>query len=300
MPRRRQVYPVPDIVEKLDHDIPALVASSPQARYALYMRYQQLQKIRVGMLNAAHAAKKREEPAEFFAWLARQLHLLEERLVRVMEESVRAHPAGPWLLSLYGIGPVLACGVLALCDKPIPFRTAGALWRYAGLDPTRRWQAGEKRPYNARLKALCYNIGDSFCKTSNHVASFYGHIYRSRKAYEVERNQRGAYRDQACDALRYTTDPVARQYYEQGLLPPGRLELRARRYAVKLFLSHVQHVLYFLHHQEHPPHPYALRLPGNRIWLGPPNAELIPGFLERLAKNIILPSVDRNDDDAST
>lgn len=282
------------LLAHLDRDVKSLEELPHQPdrslQRLLYARYQQLQRLRIALSNASRSASKNGQPSALFDWLVDQLRPLEARLVRAMEDHVRNHPAGKWLLSIHGIGPVLACGVLAHCEKLPPFPTAGALWRYAGLDPTLQWQQGQPRPYNARLKALCYNIGDSFCKTSTNPKSFYGRVYRSRKVYEQKKNERGDYRDLAIASLSYTKDSSARAYYEKGMLPPGRIELRARRYAVKLFLSHVQQVLYFLHYNDIPPKPYALIIPGKNIWIGPPNASMIPHLAEAFAQHgIVLP-----------
>ena len=52
----------------------------------------------------------------------------------------------------------------------------------AGLDPTVTWGKGERRPWNAELKVLCWKLGDSFVKVSNKEGALYGRIYRERKA----------------------------------------------------------------------------------------------------------------------
>jgi hypothetical protein len=53
---------------------------------------------------------------------------------------VRRRTPGRWLLARIDI---------------VKAPTAGHIWRYAGLDPTVRWNKGEKRPWNAGLKVLC-------------------------------------------------------------------------------------------------------------------------------------------------
>lgn len=117
-----------------------------------------------------------------------------------------------------------------------------------------------KRPWNASLKVLCWKMGDSFVKVSNNPHAFYGVIYRERKVLEVERNDAGLFADQARETLeaKRITDPVTRSIYEAGKLPPGRLDLRARRYAVKLFLAHWHEAAYIDHYGEKPPLPYPI------------------------------------------
>ena len=47
----------------------------------------------------------------------------------------------------------------------------------------------------------------------------------------------------------------------RGRLPDGRVHLRAQRYALKLFLSHLHHVMYVYHYGEIPPKPYVIDSP---------------------------------------
>ena len=51
--------------------------------------------------------------------------------------------------------------------NPEKTTTAGKLWAFAGLNPEVKWEAGQKRPWNARLKMLLvYKAGESFIKQS--------------------------------------------------------------------------------------------------------------------------------------
>jgi hypothetical protein len=121
------------------------------------------------------------------------------------------------------------------------------------------------RPYNADLKVLCWKIGDSFVKQSNRHDAYYGSIYRRRKTQEVERNDARAFADQAAATLRdrRIVDKTLRATYEDGKLPAGRLDLRARRYAVKLFLAHWWTVAYVAHFHTEPPAPYPIAYLGH-------------------------------------
>jgi len=110
-------------------------------------------------------------------------------------------------------------------------------YKYLGQKP---WEKGMKRPFNATLKVICWKIGQSFMKLSNREDCYYGRTYRDRKAYEIANNEAGILAEQAAKALphfRKTTE--AYKWYEKGMLPPAHIDARARRYAVKLFLSHM-------------------------------------------------------------
>ena len=147
-------------------------------------------------------------------------------------------------MAQHGIGPVIAAGLLAHIDiHKAP--TVGNIWSFAGLNPDQKWEKGQKRPWNADLKTLCFKISDSFVKTSNSTKSFYGPIYRSRKVYETQKNELGEYADAAAQVLatKRITEPATKKTYESGKLPLGHVDMRARRYAVKFFLSHLHDVM---------------------------------------------------------
>lgn len=128
------------------------------------------------------------------------------------------------------------------------------------------------RPWNASLKTLCWKIGESFVKVSNHEQDIYGHIYAERKAWEQVQNEQGRYKDQADIGLaRVGRSTEAYGYYKKGLLPPGQIHSRAKRYAVKLFLAHYHHVAYELHYGKQPPNPYVIDHMNHNDIISPPN-----------------------------
>jgi hypothetical protein len=124
-----------------------------------------------------------------------------------------------------------------------------------------------KRPYNAKLKTLCWKIGESFVKVSNKEADFYGKVYVQRKEQEAKWNEQGKYADQAkakLEKFNITAQPT-RGIYESGKLPPAHLHERAKRYAVKLYLSHLHHVLHVekIGFLPPPPRPYVIEHMGH-------------------------------------
>lgn len=131
-----------------------------------------------------------------------------------------------------------------------------------------------RRPWNAQLKLLCWKIGESFVKVQANENDVYGKIYVERKALERERNEGGAFADQAAAALaakKYRKETFARAAYEAGRLPDAHIHARARRYAVKLFLAHFHHVSYEVHYGTPPPKPYIIEHGGHTHYLAPPN-----------------------------
>lgn len=154
-----------------------------------------------------------------------------------------------------------------------------------------------RRPWNAGLKVLCWKIGESFVKQSGRESDFYGKLLLQRKSYEIGRNERGELADQAKEVLRTknigkgtdaypwyagcVTVAAAKEYRErvaagetgikpkcvpegegQLMLPPGHIHARAKRWAVKLFLSHWHWVAYSEYFGREPDEAYVLSVLG--------------------------------------
>jgi hypothetical protein len=272
----------PQPLEKLSRDVRKALHSEAKTLGReqvgeLVDLYYRTQKTRVALGNQSGALTRDDRPAEVVDHFALNYATLEAQVKGVLEAWVKANPVGRWLLDIKGIGPVLAANLLAQIDiEKAP--TVGHIWRFAGLDPTVKWSKGEKRPWNDRLKKTCWLIGDSFVKVSNREVGpgeiNYGTFYRSRKEQELRKNEAGDFAAQAADTLatRNITDRALRATLEAGQLPLGRLELRARRYAVKLFLSHLHHVMHVQHYGVEPPKPYALTQAGGHAhYIAPPS-----------------------------
>lgn len=134
-------------------------------------------------------------------------------------------------------------------------------------------KAAARRPWNEALKVLCWKLGDSFVKVSGNPKSLYGRLYRERKALEVERSESGQFAELAAKTLaekKFSSGTPTRKAYEEGHLPDGRLDLRARRIAVKTFLVHYWTKAWMLAHPgERPPQPWIIAH-GGHVDLIPP------------------------------
>jgi hypothetical protein len=235
--------------------------------------YYQMQKDRIRDEAQVRASLRDDAPHAMVEWLAERHRKIEDQIKRTLGIYAENHPVGRWMLSIKGIGPVISAGLLAHIDiTKAP--TVGHIWRFAGLDPTVRWEKGKPRPWNAALKLVCWKIGQSFVKVSGYPDAFYGEVYKARKAYEVANNEAGRYAEQAAEALRtkrFGEDTEARKHYEAGRLPPARIQRRAERYAVKLFLAHLHHVMYEHKFGTPPPKPYIIAIGNHTHYIGPPN-----------------------------
>jgi hypothetical protein len=253
-------------IQRLRRDIKKAVSdggesplSTNEARF-LVDAYYQMQENRKRSDNQIRAMTESGEPHEVLDWLTVQHRTVENQIKRVLDAYSDSQELGVWARSIIGIGPVIAAGLLAHIDLTRA-ATAGAIWRFAGLDPTMTWGKGEKRPWNASLKTLCWKIGKSFVYVSGNPDSFYGAYYTERKALRVAKNEAGEYADFAADQLtkkKFKKTTEAYKQYIQGRLPAGHIDAQARRDVVKLFLSHYHEVGYRLVLKQRPPVPFAI------------------------------------------
>jgi hypothetical protein len=263
-----------DPITRLSRDLAdaAKLLTPTEARY-LVDAYYTIQEYRKASDNQVRALNTSSEPHKVIDWLADQMESLESQVRRALDKWTDAQPLGVWAKSITGIGPVISAGLLAHIDiTKAP--TCGHIWRFAGLDPTVEWGKEQKRPWNARLKTLCWKIGESFVKVSGNAKDFYGKIYLERKAQEEAGNSALKFSAQATSALekkKIGKDTEAYAALIQGRLPQAQIHARAKRYAVKMFLSHYHHVAYRLHYNEDPPKPFVIEHLGHAHVIKPPN-----------------------------
>lgn len=274
-----------EIVTRLDKDLRKASGNltTQEARY-IVDTYYQLQASRI-KANQQLTALEEDRATNCLSFVASQMTVVEKNAQIQLDVWTQNHPVGKWLRSIHGIGPVLAAGLLAHIDIT-KASTVGDIWAFAGLDPSRKWIKGQKRPWNSDLKRLCFLIGDSFMKHRSNEKCFYGHLYEERKKREWRYNLEGRYADQARISLetkKYREDSGAKAWYKGAycsvqfssppkgvladennpgvlMLPPGRIELRARRWAVKLFLSHLHEIWYKYEYGVAPPNPFAFSI----------------------------------------
>lgn len=272
-----------DPVSRLSRDIAAAstTLSADEARF-LVDAYYTMQEDRIRASNQIRALSESGEPHRVLQWLFDQTETLEKQIKRSLGKYSESDPLGRWALSICGIGPVIAAGLLAHIDIE-KAETAGAIYRFAGLDPTQTWEKGQKRPWNGQLKTLQWKIGQSFMKVQGRDNDVYGRLYKERKEYELARNEAGELKPQADAKLeKYrigkTTDAYA--WYSAGKLPPAHIDARARRWVVKLFLSHYHEVAYFVRYNRLPPNPYPIVHLGHAHRIEVPNKDMVPGLAE--------------------
>lgn len=238
-------------VQKLTRDLAtaARVMGPKEARFlvdAYYTMQDQRKRAnsqRIALEKGADVEGKHPEPHILLDWLFEQARLLEHQIKRALDNFTQGHMMGDWMRQVVGIGPVISAGIISNLEVPRP--TVGRIYAFAGwaADGQKPWLAGEKRPYNTQLKTLCWHAGQSFMKFSARDDCYYGHLYRKRKAFEQKMSDTGQRAEQAkVYILRVRKTTEAYGHYSEGRLPPAQIDGRARRYAVKLFLSHMNEV----------------------------------------------------------
>lgn len=246
----KQVY------ETFEEDLPISIPTKAEIKeastfnreqaLALVGMYYTMQKIRIAASNRVSAHNRRVDILADSAIIVRMkqnLVSLERKASLALKAYAESNPLGRWAMSHTGVAHVLAAGLLAHIDL-YKANTAGAIWRFAGLDPTIKWEKGQKRPYNAALKVICWRMGKCFAFSSNKPGAFYGQMYRKRKELEIQKNESGAFKDYALGILervkreKRNATPAQIEAWSQGKVPPLGLDRMAMRYTVKMFLSH--------------------------------------------------------------
>jgi hypothetical protein len=194
--------------------------------------YYSIQELRISYTTKIRELDKINSNTDTIAHYTDQLRALESSLKSPLEHYASQSVPGSWALAQYGIGPVYAAGLSAYIDIERA-STAGALWRYAGLDSNVKWEKGTKPPFNPELKTLCWKIGNTFSKFSNIDDCFYGQIYKAEKSKRTESN----------------TDDS---------LQASRIDSQAKKHAVKIFLSHYHTIAYQDHYGHPPANPFVV------------------------------------------
>lgn len=129
-----------------------------------------------------------------------------------------------------------------------------------------------KPPYNTELKKRMFLVGDMFIKQSGRDKSLYGKIYKERRNLELMKNENGDYADQAARILsdkNFDKSTTTYKELSEGRLSAAHINARARRYAVKLFISHVFEAMYFAEFHEEPPKAYVIQYMGHHDYIAP-------------------------------
>ncbi len=254
----------------------SVAMGNDEARF-LVKYYYTMQNDRLRFGNQTRTLTKGNQETTLLNFLGDRSGDLEGIVKKALHDYVSNHPVGRWMLNIYGIGPVTSACLLSEIDISI-CPTAGHIQSYAGLNPNMVWEKGTRRPFSANMKKTCWHIGQSFMKFSGKDDCFYGKLYLERKAYEKVKNEAGEYADQAARLLsdkKYTDGTVTKEKLLEGKLSDAHIDARARRWAVKMFLSHLHMVWYKHHFGVDAPKPYAIDILKHAHMINPVVGEAI-------------------------
>ncbi len=258
-------------------------------------QYYTIQDERIRSASQGRANASAAEPKELIDWVFDTMRRFESAIQGALGEYAQQYKVGQWMMAQYGIGPVLAAACLAHLEiegRP----TVGAFWRFAGLDPTSKWEKKTKRPWNAQLKSiLVFKMGECFVKFHGREKCYYGKLWKQQKDKLWLQNIAGEFSETAqadvankkykdtTQALKWVRGDYSVKSVEAWLaagkgekppvavdlgvgtpmLPPAQIHARARRWTVKLFLSHLHHVMHHDWYGVDPPAPYIFEHPGD-------------------------------------
>lgn len=288
-------------VSTLARDIKRQLERMPhmEVRY-LYWLYQSFQQERIACGNRIRIIREKGGTPLIMEHFFTQFEELERSIANALTTWVKSEPVyTQWLSKIRGIGPIIAAGLIAYV-RPEYSRTAGSIWRYAGIDVGPLDELASTK-YSRTFQRICWIVGKSFIYTkpqNPETKSFYYDMYLRRKKYEAERNERGDYSAQALEQLKrfnYRRNTVAYRYYSKGKLPPAHIHARAIRWTVKLFLSHLAHVTYELAYNEPPPAPYMIAIKGHSGYIGVPFFDTKADYAKPVTAVTELPDIDSMD-----
>lgn len=259
--------------------------SDPEARFLVANYYAAQEMRKRADMQIRHIGDK-ELPA-LLSYTADANAIMESQVRRGLKAYAESKPVGRWLMAQDGIAEVITAGFLAhltiehvdkLTGELVPTQTAGHWYSFAGLLPEKKWNKGEKRPWNADLKQICFHCGECFKRVSGKPGAYYGGLYQWRKALLVERNEAGHNAERAKTFTTKSADVKA--LLVQGKLPAGNLDRQACNWAVKILLSHLHALWYWDTYGVPPPKPFAIAILNHAHELRIPLTDMFPGFKE--------------------
>lgn len=278
------------LFQKLKRDLKnkTKTLSKDEARYLVDLYYQ-MQHHRItseSQIRAINQGHDSGETHELLTFFSDKSWSMEREIQSVLGSYALQFRVGRWLQSICGIGPVISAGILANVDiERAPY--AGHLWSYAGIlgDSLNNWDQskwkqkengkGKQKPWNSQFKTLVvFKAGESFVKVQNKDNDVYGHIYRERKDIYISKNLNHEYSERAKTILekkKFNSQTEAKKAYESGRLPDAHIHAMARRWAVKVFLSHLHQVMFEDCYSKPAPRPYMIDIVGHYNLIECPN-----------------------------
>ncbi|GAF87822.1 unnamed protein product [marine sediment metagenome] len=197
----------------IEHGISPAVS---ELRFHL-VHYERVQQLRIMISNNITAYSRIEMVVpEELQEKQKEFEKLEKAYAKTVVGAVKNGSPHPeirdWLLSIKGIGELLAAKLLAVID-PEKMPMVASLWHFAGYAPEDVKRKGKKSAWNQGLKKAIYQIGDSFIKQRTPK---YRKVYDVEKARQIE---------------------IVTPLHPKGLGIKAHADMRARRKMVKEFMK---------------------------------------------------------------
>ena len=178
--------------------------------------YYRVQKDRIRTNHQYNALVTEGRDHEALTWFLENNELLEKGLESLLKSFADGNLVTQWSQSIVGIGPIISAGLYAHIDMDRA-ETAGAIWRYAGLDPTQDWLGKEK------ARALVSDVQGSDRKLTNrHIAVIANRVNRkTEQIHQLSLNQKNSKKQQEGDFM----DDELIEIEEDSSLPYSRTDL---------------------------------------------------------------------------
>jgi hypothetical protein len=181
-----------DLDESEEGEEPGRTLKNPDLRGVTNI-YRGIQKIRIAAGNRVDSVQRGASQGDivwFTAWEER-LKFMEVEVQGDMARFLTGNPAWVWMSTVKGVGPTLACKIIAGIDDIGRFDTISKLWSFAGygLHPNedgtlviQRLHKGETSTFNQKLKTALYLLAASFLKSRSKYSEIY---YNAVEHYKV-------------------------------------------------------------------------------------------------------------------
>jgi len=250
--RKAPADPLASNVDLIDNEFDELEVKSLDLTEVTDLRqwvdtYYRIQQLRLAFEGTTRAFKKLNRDYQWYEYLAAKMKKLEDFSAKNISVGLdRQDPVAGWLLSLKGVGPIYAAGLISNIDYSM-VNSVGRLQQYCGYTTSAVRKKGQKLNYNPWMKSLLHNIGKSFVFSSNRPDCFYGQLYKEFKADESKKNTDGRYADLAAQILaskNFAKGTAAKSAYQKGVLPAAHIVARAQRRMLKVFIAHLAEVIH--------------------------------------------------------
>lgn len=147
-----------------------------------------IEKVRVQAQVRISHLKRNKKKSPDTDELFQRISALEKWVDGKIADHLKSHPAYPWFSKIKGIGNENIAKVVGLIDIEKD-DTISSLWSFAGYAPGKdKRQKGQKLPYCAPLRTMCYRTGTSLLRAKG---KYYERYLEYKEFYEKRAEHQG-------------------------------------------------------------------------------------------------------------